>query len=422
MKKLNIRFGLAAGFALAATFLLTSILTFPKAKTKEIELDGWLFSIINEKDYTVCFEGFSEEFDYDLPSIDIPDVVGTNNGKVYRVIQTGEGALEGFSALKKLTIGKYMQKIGPKSFRNCKNLKTVLIKSKVLEESGALAFSKINSKAVISVPLEKLNLYEKFIKSSGLNGKKQKIKAWKTDSAEMTSLPKQSYAFSIGKRPYDRFTETDIYSVSDTVSFSAGTMPHCTMYGSWESRRVYKPGLAYLQCGPCRWKFESDATLAIHQILSECGGGNYIFGTAHKAYDGYYFVPDTDPCRVTFRFSLPEGLSLKPGTLRVTAQKDYEIDSDNYHVQVSGQDIEVIIDDIKSKPFHYPFDAAAADREPYTYAEEMTEYEGCIIPTYVIFDTEMRSEAALNSKITGSISYSYKEMEHTEKLDDLVLH
>ena len=125
MRKLRI----SLVFVLAAAFLLTSALSFPQAKTKQkIDMDDCLYSILSEKDLTVRYEGYNKKFNYTMTSIIIPDMIGAN-GKFYKVVQIGEKALEGFQTLKKLTIGQNVQKIGKKAFYNCKNLKTVLIKT-----------------------------------------------------------------------------------------------------------------------------------------------------------------------------------------------------------------------------------------------------------------------------------------------------
>ena len=70
-----------------------------------------------------------------------------------------------------------VKKIGDKAFYGCKKLKNITIKTKKLisKNVGNKAFGKILSKAVIKVPVSKVNVYKKILKSKGV-GAKVKIK------------------------------------------------------------------------------------------------------------------------------------------------------------------------------------------------------------------------------------------------------
>ncbi len=419
MRKLRI----SLVFVLAAAFLLTSALSFPQAKTKQkIDMDDCLYSILSEKDLTVRYEGYNKKFNYTMTSIIIPDMIGAN-GKFYKVVQIGEKALEGFQTLKKLTIGQNVQKIGKKAFYNCKNLKTVLIKTSELSKTslGSSAFTNINPNAVISVPEDKLNVYKTLLKSKGLNETKQKVKAWKTDSsATMTSLPEQSCGFSIGDKSYQEFNEANIYDSTDTITFSAGMRLHHDMYGTWKTKTILKPDCYYDQCGTCGMVFESESLIAIHIPLTDCICFNDIFGTKSEPFDVNYFIPDDSPCKVVYHFEIPEGLSYKDGSLRVEARNQYTIDSSNYHTQISKNSITVTIDDIKNVPYYYPFDIEAYEKNIYGY--ELGEHETNRPPIVVIFDTELNDIASVENKVSASISYEYKGMKDTVNLVDSVIY
>ena len=63
--------------------------------------------------------------------------------------------------------GNGLKQIGAKAFFNCKVLKTITIKSKVLKKVGKNAFKGINKKAVIKVPSAKRKAYTKLLAKKG---------------------------------------------------------------------------------------------------------------------------------------------------------------------------------------------------------------------------------------------------------------
>ncbi len=78
----------------------------------------------------------------------------TIDGTVYKVIGIGNSAFKDNTKLKKVTIGANVTSIGQTAFLRCKNLKTVVIKSKKLKKNstvGKNAFKKINKKATIKI-------------------------------------------------------------------------------------------------------------------------------------------------------------------------------------------------------------------------------------------------------------------------------
>ncbi len=111
------------------------------------------------------------------PSANIPNTIKIN-GVTFKVTSIAPNALKYHDELKKVTIGKYVSKIGKKSFYGCKNLKIITIKTKKLTSKsiGANAFKGIHKKAKIKVPKGMKKSYKKILKKKGVNGKKQVIK------------------------------------------------------------------------------------------------------------------------------------------------------------------------------------------------------------------------------------------------------
>ena len=68
-----------------------------------------------------------------------------------------------------------METIGKNAFKNCKKLKKITVKSKVLKKVGSGALKKIHKKAVVKVPKKKLKAYKKLFKKKG-QAKTVKIK------------------------------------------------------------------------------------------------------------------------------------------------------------------------------------------------------------------------------------------------------
>ena len=112
-----------------------------------------------------------------VTSLTVPNTV-TVGGKKYKVTEIKANAFKNNKKLKKITIGKNIEKIGKNAFSGCKNLKTVNIKTTKLTKKtvGANAFKGINAKAKVTVPKSKLKAYKTILKARGIKGKKQKIK------------------------------------------------------------------------------------------------------------------------------------------------------------------------------------------------------------------------------------------------------
>ena len=109
-------------------------------------------------------------------SVTIPATVKIS-GKKYKVTAIANNAFKDNKKLKKVTIGTNVNKIGKAAFKGCKNLKSVVIKTKKLtaKKVGANAFKGINKKAVFKVPKKKVKAYKKIVKAKGA-GKKVTVK------------------------------------------------------------------------------------------------------------------------------------------------------------------------------------------------------------------------------------------------------
>ncbi|WP_022762101.1 leucine-rich repeat protein [Butyrivibrio sp. AD3002] len=111
-----------------------------------------------------------------VASATIPDTITIDN-KEYKVTEIAANAFKNNKKLKKITIGKNINKIGANAFFGCKNLKNIKFKTVLLTKKsvGKNAFKGVNAKAKAKVPKKVLKAYKKFLPGKGLNGKGQKI-------------------------------------------------------------------------------------------------------------------------------------------------------------------------------------------------------------------------------------------------------
>ncbi len=109
-------------------------------------------------------------------TITIPDVV-VIGGVSYQVTAVEKNVFANNKKLKTVTIGKNVTAIGAKAFYGCKNIKTLIIKSKKLttKKIGSKAFSKTSKKMTVKVPKNKFKAYKKMLIKRGVN-KKVKFK------------------------------------------------------------------------------------------------------------------------------------------------------------------------------------------------------------------------------------------------------
>lgn len=97
----------------------------------------------------------------------------TYAGKRYKVTSIAKKAFAANKKLKTLVIGKNVKTIQKNAFKNCKNLRKITVKSKVLTKVGKNAFKGTIGKVTVKVPKKKKAKYDKLFKGKG--NKKVKV-------------------------------------------------------------------------------------------------------------------------------------------------------------------------------------------------------------------------------------------------------
>ena len=378
------------------------------------------YEVLSEKAYTVA---------------DIPDTVELK-GKSYHVTQIKDSALANSSKIKRVSIGENVKKIGKKVFYNCKNLKSITIKSELLKKNsiGANAFKGLPSDAVLTVPKEKLSTYKSILKSKGLKNQKVKAAAQSStaNSDSAGSNLSENASFDLSKsminseNSFSRINSEDgVYtselSAGDSITIKTKFGFKAGIYGHWEedSRKLVK---GYVQCGRCRRCF-SDYMLALHNEMElEEGGcrGNYYIGSNKiEQPTTWAFIPDKTPCQAVVKYELPAGISYKEGSMKLSGFSTKNDYTDSCKIDVSGSTVTVTIDDVKSNPFYNPFDYDAYKRDLYYdpgYKNDNDYHESFFITFDVVTDSQLASE----SVISTDISYSYKGTSNTESYEALI--
>ncbi len=150
--------------------------TLPAVGTKVTSDDGKATYKITKsalKNKTVTYVATTNK---KASTITIPDTV-VISGVTYKVTAVEKNAFVNNKKLKTVTIGKNVTAIGAKAFYGCKNIKTIIIKSKKLttKKIGSKAFSKTPKKMTVKVPKNKFKAYKKMLIKRGVN-KKVKFK------------------------------------------------------------------------------------------------------------------------------------------------------------------------------------------------------------------------------------------------------
>ncbi len=381
--------------------------------------DSGVYIITNDKKMEVQF---ADVFEDSATSVVIPATIKIN-GQEYKVIGIKAEALKGNKKIKKVTIDENVKSIGKKAFYGCKNLKSVKIKTTKLTNSNvkSSAFKGLNSKAVVSVPGEKLAAYKKILKAKGLAGKNQKIIVEKEEKKEEEvpevtfgpehPLPEPKEAIAsigniakIATKDFgkSKVSETVKYAKGDNIMFSARIQMRPEIYGQFGTREAY--GI-WLKCYKCSRKFSNEEEYTIHDCMSNCGY-RFEFINNKESYIESYWDADDSPCKTIFHFTLPSGLSYKEDSIKLIRAKDIEIDSSVYNVEISGQELTVTVDNIKAMPY-------------FSYSFETSEYGGFRYPISILFDSELNDAAVATNTVSSSVSYSYKGLEKTIELEDL---
>ena len=150
--------------------------TLPAVGTKVTSDDGKATYKITKsalKNKTVTYVATTNK---KASTITIPDTV-VISGVTYKVTAVEKNAFVNNKKLKTVTIGKNVTAIGAKAFYGCKNIKTIIIKSKKLttKKIGSKAFSTTPKKMTVKVPKNKFKAYKKMLIKRGVN-KKVKFK------------------------------------------------------------------------------------------------------------------------------------------------------------------------------------------------------------------------------------------------------
>ena len=125
--------------------------------------------------YRVLADGCSVEFVKQIVQkkvVKIPDTVSIN-GTFYTVTGISASALKNNQLLRTAVVGSNVRKIGKQAFYNCKNLRTITIRTSMLTKKnvGAKAFKGTYKKIKVKVPAKQFKTYKKFFKSKGMGAK-----------------------------------------------------------------------------------------------------------------------------------------------------------------------------------------------------------------------------------------------------------
>ncbi len=136
--------------------------------------DGSRYKVLDVKNKTAMLVSVKNK---KKATMNVPATVMLNGYK-HKVVQIGDKVMKRNSKLKKVVLGKYVTTIGKRAFMNCKNLKSVQLKGKVLKTIKSGAFKKTSAKLVVSAKKmskkQKVKLL-KNLKKAGA-GKKTKVK------------------------------------------------------------------------------------------------------------------------------------------------------------------------------------------------------------------------------------------------------
>ena len=125
--------------------------------------------------YRVLADGCSVEFVKQIIKskvVKIPDTVSIN-GTIYAVTGISANAFKNNQLLRTTVIGRNVRRIGKQAFYNCKNLRTITIRTSMLTKKniGTKAFKGTYKKIKVKVPAKQFKTYKKFFKSKGMSTK-----------------------------------------------------------------------------------------------------------------------------------------------------------------------------------------------------------------------------------------------------------
>ncbi|WP_022760841.1 leucine-rich repeat domain-containing protein [Butyrivibrio sp. AD3002] len=129
-----------------------------------VEKDGLTYYITSKSKKTARLIGISDKKKNKKAEIKLETV--TFKGKKYKITEIGKGALKGAKA-KSVTLGANLKSIGDEAFSECRNLKTIKIKSKKLTYVGENAFYGTPEKAKYNFPGGKKKKYRELFIAAG---------------------------------------------------------------------------------------------------------------------------------------------------------------------------------------------------------------------------------------------------------------
>ncbi len=138
----------------------------PAAKGTQLEKGNnrYQVSSSNADNPTVKFIGLVKA---EVSIVKIPEVVSIG-GVTYKVTLISNNCLKGNKSIQELVISKNVTGICAKSFQNCKKLKKIKLKSKIIAKMNNKAFAGINSKAVFYTYHSQKSKYKTMLKNAGV--------------------------------------------------------------------------------------------------------------------------------------------------------------------------------------------------------------------------------------------------------------
>lgn len=121
---------------------------------------SYQYKITSTKSKTVTVVGVRNK---KMRKITIKDAVKIK-GSLFTVTAIGKSAFSNCKKATQAVIGKNVKTIEAKAFYNCKKLKTLKVKSRVLKKIKKNAFKNLHSKSVVKVPRKKWKSYKKLFK------------------------------------------------------------------------------------------------------------------------------------------------------------------------------------------------------------------------------------------------------------------
>ncbi len=393
-KKTTITVSMVIAMVVVTAMVISKLMGFSFADSTFNDANG-KYIVTDDTNFEAQFTGVSKK---SVTSVVILSTIKID-GNEYKVTSIKSNALNGNAKVKKITIGSNVKTIGKKAFYGCKNLKTVTINTTKLTNSSvkANAFKGLNSKAVVTVPENKLIAYKKILKAKGLTGKKQVVKGKKMEVQEEKKeeekidpnreIPAPTTMFTIDDYfgLMSNIKETDSYSIGDSIPITMGFQMDDLMYGKWTTRTADGNGL-WIACNNCGRMFDNqdDYNISGAYTMDGCVSASFNFGYDYgQPFTAWHWIPDDRACVATFHITIPEGLSYKDGTLKMFQMTKKEVADSAYHVDVNGQDITVTIDNIKDATIH----------------------DGIAEKISITLDAELNSNAAITNTVTASMSY-----------------